>query len=183
MIRFWRVILFILISPLISHAEAGKPPSLRPPTNLFAGLGPAFSVSGGAVGFAQVGGDFFIAGTKNLRFLMGPQANVFFGHGKNLNFGFIGLNLKLSHEKILSDNTRLDIYARMPFQIGFGSSHGSNALGFNMGLHPGFAFYFNNMLGIYTELGAQGMIHILFSERRPPTYLLMNINLGLTFTL
>jgi len=185
MLRFFSVgvIVCVLISPLILHGEEDLIPSPKPSTNLFAGFGPAFNITGGTLGFAQVGADFLIAATNNFRFLLGPQANVFFAPGTNLNFGFIGLNLKLSHEKILENNRRIDIYGRVPIQIGVGRSHGSNALGLNLALNPGLAFYFNNILGIYAELGGQIMTHVLSLDSSPLVYLLMSVNMGLAFNL
>lgn len=177
-----KIIFCIIITSLVSYAEEEQELRPKPPTNLFAGFGPALSVTGGILGFAQVGGDFFITGNDRLNFLLGPQANIYFAH-QDFNFGFIGINFKLSHQKIFSNNTRIDLYARLPVQIGFGKSHGSKALGFNIGLLPGFAYFFNNTLGIYTELGAQGMFHLLFPEGPPAGYLLLSLNLGLTFNL
>ena len=103
------ILILILISSitLCAHEESA---SLKPPTNMFAGFGPAFSVFGGALGFAQVGGDFYISGTENLNLWLGPQANIYFAH-HDFNFRIFGHNFKLGHQKIFSNNTRLDFCA------------------------------------------------------------------------
>lgn len=183
MLQLRPVMLFFFLYASLLNAENNF---IRPQRCIYGGIGPSFVFlpeKWASTAYLQAGMDFPITNIKSTNFLMGPQAGYFFS--EHMNLIYLGTTLKLSYQKELDSNHMLDIYGRMPIQLSLGKSHGAFAVGGNIGVGPGLAYYFSNKLGLYFEFGIQLPIHIILAPGNvmPAGFLAVISNLGITYSL